>query len=484
MARFLRSLKSRLAKSPLAASRSASRRPLGRRGNIAVMVALMSLPTVAAVGLSVDGVRAYMLQNRMVTAIDVAALAGGRVLSTANVEADVRMYFHANIPSDYMGATVGTPTITVGSNDETLVVRASASLPTTFMRVFGVDTVPVSVSNQIRRTIRGMELALVLDVTGSMWSGDKIGQLRTSARDLVNILFGPNEETQTLWISLVPYTATVNLGAGRQSWLSATSPAASAYLPDIWRGCVEARVNNDASELPPSAAPFTSFLYHSTLGQYPGGGDNDWPPVTDSTNYIDTNDRAGPNLGCGPPVLPLSNKKTDILNRISALKGVNRGGTMANIGLQAGWFTLSPLWRGLWGGPTPAGLPLNYGTPDSDKAVVLLTDGTNEWYDYSKPPAGDYTAYGRLSEGRLGTTSAGTATARINTRMVDLCTAMKAKKITIYTITLMVTNNTTKDLYRSCASQPSYYFNSPTATELSGIFRQIGSQLSNLRIER
>ena len=46
------------------------------------------------------------------------------------------------------------------------------------------------------------------------------------------------------------------------------------------------------------------------------------------------------------------------------------------------------------------------------------------------------------------------------------------------------TNNTTKDLYRSCASQPSYYFNSPTATELSGIFRQIGSQLSNLRIER
>src|SRR5918993_3263045 len=59
--------------------------------------------------------------------------------------------------------------------------------------------------------------------------------------------------------------------------------------------------------------PLSGFLYRSTLGQYPGGGDNDWPPVTDSTNYIDTNDRAGPNLGCGPPVLPLSNKKTDIL---------------------------------------------------------------------------------------------------------------------------------------------------------------------------
>jgi Flp pilus assembly protein TadG len=465
-------------------SRLANRRSLGRQGNIAVMAALLAIPMIGTVGLSVDGIRAYMLHNRLASAIDAAALAGWRVLSTANVEADVQMYFKANIPSDYLGATVGTPKITADSNGETLTVSASATLPATFLRVFAIDTIPVSVSSRIRRTARGTELALVLDVTGSMWSSNKIGQLRASATDLVNILFGSNEETQTLWISLVPYTATVNLGPTRQSWLTASSPAASAYQPDTWRGCVEARPNNDANDSPPSAAPFTSFLYKSTLGQYADGGDNDWPPVTDSTNYVDSNDRTGPNLGCGPPVLPLSNKKTDILNRISGLKGVNRGGTMANLGLQAGWFTLSPLWRGLWGGPTPAGLPLDYGTPDTDKAVVLLTDGTNEWYDYSKPPTGDYTAYGRLSEGRLGTTSASQATTRINNRMVDLCTAMKAKNITIYTITLMVTNTTTMDLYRSCASQPTYYFNSPTVTELRGIFQQIGSQLSNLRIEQ
>jgi Flp pilus assembly protein TadG len=458
-------------------------RPLGRQGNIAVMAALMSVPVIGAAGLSVDGIRIYMLHDRMMSALDAAALAGGRVLSTANVEADVRMYFDANIPADYLGATVGTPKVTVGANDETMTLSASATLPATFARVLGVDTIPVTVTNRIRRTVRGMELALVLDVTGSMWSGNKIGQLRASATDLVNILFGPNEQSQTLWISLVPYTATVNLGPARQNWLTAASPTASDYLPDTWRGCVEARPNNDANDLPPSSVPFTSFLYKSTLGQYPGGGDNDWPVVTDSANYIDTNDRAGPNLGCGPPVLSLTNKRTDILNRIGALKGVNRGGTMANLGLQAGWFTLSPLWRGLWGGPTPAGLPLDYGTPDTDKAVVLLTDGANEWYDHAKQPAYDYTAYGRLSEGRLGTTTGSQATTRINSRMTDLCTAMKAKKITIYTITLMVTSNATKDLYRSCASQPSYYFNSPSAAELRGIFQQIGSQLSNLRIE-
>jgi hypothetical protein len=129
-------------------------------------------------------------------------------------------------------------------------------------------------------------------------------------------------------------------------------------------------------------------------------------------------------------------------------------------------------------------LPFDYGLPDTGKAVVLLTDGSNEWYDYSKPPTGDFTAYGRLQEGRLGTTDSGTATSRINTRMLDLCTAMKAQKITIYTITLMVTSQTTKDLYMSCASQPIYYFNSPSAAELRGIFQQIGTQLSNLRLEK
>lgn len=480
MAAFLRTLSSRLGRF----GRIGRRARRTRRGNIAVMTALLAVPAIGAVGVAVDLGRAYMLHNRMTTAIDAAALAGGRVLTTANVGADVRMYYYANIPPDFLGATVGAPTITVAADNETMVVRASATLPTTFIRVLGIDHVPVSVSNQVRRTVRGMELALVLDVTGSMWSSNKIGQLRDSAKDLVNILFGSNETSRTLWISLVPYTATVNLGADRQGWLAAASPRAADYQPSTWRGCVEARPSHDADELPPSSAPFTAFLYRSTLGLHAGGGDNDWPPINDPLPYTDNNNRTGPNVGCGPPVLPLSGNKAEILGRIDALRGVNRGGTMANIGLQAGWFTLSPLWRGLWGGPTPAGLPLDYDTPDVDKAVVLLTDGSNEWYDHPKPPTGDYTAYGRLSEGRLGTTTASQATSRINSRMTDLCTAMKARKITIYTITLMVTSETTKSLYRSCASQPTYYFNSPTSAELRGIFQQIGSQLSNLRLDK
>jgi Flp pilus assembly protein TadG len=455
-----------------------------RAGNLAVMTALLALALLGTVGLSVDIARGYALRNRLMTALDAGALAGGRVLGTANVEADLSMYFNANLPKDFMGAIVDEPKVTVASDLETMEVSVSAVMPTLFMHLFGYDYLPVTASNRVRRTMHGLELALVLDVTGSMWSSDKIGQLRNAASDLVNILFGSNGTLNTLWMSVVPYTATLNLGANRQDWLTADSPTQTDYVPDTWRGCVEARSGHDADNAPPATAKFKAFLYPSTKDQYTDGGDNDWLPVTDSSNYINSNDRAGPNLGCGPPLLPPTNVKQDILDKIAALKGVNRGGTMANLGLQAGWFTLSPKWRGLWGGATPDGLPFDYGLPDTGKAVVLLTDGSNEWYDYSKPPTGDFTAYGRLQEGRLGTTDSGTATSRINTRMLDLCTAMKAQKITIYTITLMVTSQTTKDLYMSCASQPIYYFNSPSAAELRGIFQQIGTQLSNLRLEK
>ncbi len=47
-----------------------------------------------------------------------------------------------------------------------------------------------------------------------------------------------------------------------------------------------------------------------------------------------------------------------------------------------GWRVLSPRWRGLWGGNTPNTRPLDYDASDTDKVVVMLTDGNNEVYDH------------------------------------------------------------------------------------------------------
>ena len=51
-------------------------RRLGRRGNIAMLVALLAVPLVGMVGIATDGARAWLLRSRMHTALDAAALAG------------------------------------------------------------------------------------------------------------------------------------------------------------------------------------------------------------------------------------------------------------------------------------------------------------------------------------------------------------------------------------------------------------------------
>lgn len=495
-----------------------------RRGAVAMLVGLAALPLLAMAGVAIDLTRLYVLHSRLVTATDAAALAGARAVNEADRDQQIERWFWANFtrttPSrqtGFMGAEVTSFSIAIDDTNRVVRVRVRAALPTTVLRLFGKDTLIAQVDQAAMRQDRGMELALVLDVTGSM-AGAAMTTLRESAAELVNILYGPNETIPNLWVSIVPYTATVNIGRGRTSWLAPGSLDPSAYGSTVWRGCVFARHQNgeDETDTPPSIAPFQPYLWPSTVGRYsPHLGDNEWtnttitepnpenPPSDAAQNRLGNMAR-GPNLGCGRAILPLSQARSTVLNEISNLRATHRGGTMANLGLQMGWATLSPRWQGLWG---TAGVPLPYDTPYMDKVLVLMTDGNNEWYDWpegapgacrtsgSNPPCrsgyvnngdADNTAYGRLRENRLGLASPTSANARaeINRRMTRLCGRIKQAGIIVYTITFNVSNAGTQALYRDCASRPEYYFNSPDTAALRAAFREIGGQLANLRIVR
>lgn len=63
---------------------------------------------------------------------------------------------------------------------------------------------------------------------------------------------------------------------------------------------------------------------------------------SDSTQNALSNNAKGPNLGCGRAILPLTATRSTILNEIATLRATHRGGTMANLGLQMGWATISP----------------------------------------------------------------------------------------------------------------------------------------------
>ena len=64
-----------------------------------------------------------------------------------------------------------------------------------------------------------------------------------------------------------------------------------------------------------------------------------------------------------------------------------------------------------------------------------------------------------------------------------VCTSMKANGIIIYGITFGNSVDTpTRALYSRCATKPEFYSHATNNAALRTVFRQVGMQLSNLRI--
>ena len=84
-----------------------------------------------------------------------------------NAQEAADQFFKANFPSGYMGATVSRITTSpVHSSDGSWIisVSASASVPTSFVRVFGWDNISVGASAET--TVRSLDMVLVLDCSG------------------------------------------------------------------------------------------------------------------------------------------------------------------------------------------------------------------------------------------------------------------------------------------------------------------------------
>ena len=66
--------------------------------------------------------------------------------------------------------------------------------------------------------------------------------------------------------------------------------------------------------------------------------------------------------------------------------------------------------------------------------------------------------------------------------MLQACSNAKAQGIKIYTITFGVLDDATKNLYEQCATIPPYHYDAGTAAELVEAFRNIGGELSALKL--
>lgn len=493
-----------------------------REGSLFVVVALSAMAVVGSVGVAVDMGRSQMVQAKLQNAVDAAGLAAGSTLNTGDLTAVATKYVNVNFKKGNLGATLHSVGATLSQDKKIVTITASAELPTTVMKVFGRESVEVDATTEITRSNKGLELALVLDTTGSM-QGTKLTALKDAAHDLVDILFGDDSTGENLWIGVVPFSQSVNIGSSRTNWLNAAHFNSLIWnTPNNWSGCVEARwsSNRDVTDDPPfdladpsaatPAAPYERLkAYYAPMSTWTIGYGTNTTRIcsgsscscsnngpcnqlvqtawnkgytitcggSGSSKYCDKKTRtyaldssnssySGSNVNCPAPVTPLTNVKTTVEAGIDAL--VARGFTHVNYGAVWGWRMISPRWRGYWGGTMDTNsLPLNYNAPLMSKAVVIMTDGANTTTSYSAyPPASN------VDE------------ADMDTKLTTVCNAMKAQGVVVYTILFQEDDAGIKTLMKGCATTPDHFFDSPTAESLQSAFQTIGDSLANLRISK
>jgi len=216
-----------------------------REGAIAIIFALCAIPAVIAAGMAIDVGRAYMVKIRLGAALDAAALAVGSEtnLTSTQLTTALNNYFTANFPSTALGTNVSVTPVPANADmtASTVNFQAQASVPMTFMQLVGVSSITVSVSAQTKKTV-GLEVAVVLDNTGSMLCGpndgapnysdgtcggnvvasdtsctdssnqSRICTLINASTTFVNTLTSAITSSQQLYLSIVPYVTTVNVG--------------------------------------------------------------------------------------------------------------------------------------------------------------------------------------------------------------------------------------------------------------------------------
>jgi hypothetical protein len=199
--------------------------------------------------------------------------------------------------------------------------------------------------------------------------------------------------------------------------------------------------------------------------------------MVDISGYGD-NYAGGPNLLCTTQALePLTTTKSVAKSKITSM--VASGATNITAGLMWGWRVLSPT--------APFEQGRSYATTDNRKILILMTDGQNTYEGNSKFVVSQYGAWGYVWKSHLGTTSTNENDVqdKMDSRMSLACTNIKNAGIRIYTVAFQITDATTKQLLKSCATDANTMaFDASSTSDLTNAFTAIGNDISQLRLSQ
>ncbi|WP_245313585.1 VWA domain-containing protein [Rhizobium sp. R635] len=431
-----------------------------RDGAVAIVVILVAVPMLLAVGASIDYIRAYNSRTDLQSAADSAVLAAAAKYKSGMPEATISKTIDAFLSANgkLETAVVGEPE--VASDESELCLNVSDAVPTTFMKVANIQSLPISIrSCAALPGVKQLEIALVLDVSSSMIEENRFTPMQTAVASFLQAFSSNASLVDKTKISIVPFSSRVNFGMAHTDWLKSYNGAAAvpkrwtdpksvytsssytlSYWIDgvtplmstsknyYWMGCIEPRADVEVKD--------TGAI---------DDGMSDAPPATSAFVAMDANPKSGTSF-CPPPVTPLTGDFAYLKKVVTNL--TSEGSTRLDAGVVAGWYTLSPKWKGVWGDETsPAEV-----SDSVHKVMVFMTDGEmNTKYD----PNGKF-------DWICSQTQSSTCNTVATSAMQAACTAMKKSDIEIYTLSYSADADVVN--IRNCATNGAHFFTASPAT--------------------
>ena len=468
-----------------------------RRGNTAMIFALSLLALLSAAAGAVDFSQLTWQKRQAQDALDEAALAVA-IASTNDTDtqkAIAQTVFKQNVDAKKVNATITA--MNFDSTARTFAMTANGTYQPYLLQLVGMSSMPYTVTSRTIKAADGtLEVALVLDNTWSMsaildGSQTKIQVLKTAASALVSSVMTTSNKGYVK-MAIVPYANYVNVGTGNrsQSWMSvpadysttSTKTCTTVSTKTTCTGGTLGTCTGNQDGVPYTYSCWIVPQTCTTVAVTPyqscsGGGTTNYKwygcvynqmtaskalmmpdPTSAYTGIMQTSQ------GCLNPIIPLTNNSKTISDGINGLV-VNIGSykpeTYIPGGLIWGVNVLSP--------PQPFQEGAAYDSKNKQprKAIVLMTDGANTQYS--------------TSTGSVATANTSQLAQTYNDQK-KVCDYARQKNIEIYAIGFGVSDNTSLNNLKYCATDAAHYFDAKSSADLVAAFKTIGGQLTKVRI--
>lgn len=421
------------------------------RGGVAIVFAVSLIMLMLVIGLAVDTARYQNVASRMQQALDGASLAAAKLLADPSlpnsaIEDRADAYFAAALQT--LGIDVKPASrlvVTIDRSAASVQVKGKVEVPAYFGGLAGLPAKRVlNQESKVVYDITNIELAMVLDITGSMNTNDKLNDLKSAAKDVIDTLFDGALSDSNIRIAIAPYAAAVNAGS-LANVVSVLPTSTSCYKP-CWY-C--SQVCTDTT----GALTDTCVLERTGGSAFTDAAPSGAAKLPNVSNLASI----PPEYSCpAPNVVPLADRthRDDLKNAIDSYTA--DGMTAGHIGTAWGMYLLSPNWASVF----PAeSAPKPY-DKTVQKTMIVMTDGEFN------------TAY----------TGAGDQAAESYAYFDNLCATAKANGINVYTVGFDLNAPEALAHLESCASAPAQFYDAKTGAQLKDAFKDIADKLGNLRV--